>query len=249
MDIGRFGRFIAWAALLAAFAVPRAAGAGGDFMTDTIQAKEGAVKITFIAHATFYLEWNGKIIHVDPVGQYADYALLPKADLILVTHEHGDHLDPAAVKTLVKEGTRIVGNPAAASRLGTGAVAMKNGESTDVLGVHIEAVPAYNTSSGHTQFHPKGRDNGYVLTLGGLRLYVAGDTEDIPEMKAVGNVDVAFLPMNQPYTMTPEQAASAARSFMPRILYPYHFGDTDTSLLAALLKGTSGIEVRIRNMK
>jgi L-ascorbate metabolism protein UlaG (beta-lactamase superfamily) len=239
------------AAFFAAFAASpiAASDAGGDFMTDTIQAKEGAVKITFIAHATIMLEWNGKVIHVDPVGQYADYSKMPKADLVLVTHEHGDHLDPAAVRKLLKEGTRVVGNPAAASKLGSGAVALKNGESKEVLGILIEAVPAYNTSAGHTQFHPKDRDNGYVLTLGGLRLYIGGDTEDIPEMKALGKIDVAFLPMNQPYTMTPEQAASAARSFMPRILYPYHFGETDTARLSALLKDAPGIEVRVRNMK
>lgn len=216
-------------------------------MTDTIQARDGAVKITFIAHATLMLEWNGKVIHVDPVGQYADYSRMPKADLILVTHEHGDHMDPAAVRSLKKAGTEVIASPTAASSLG--ASAMKNGDSREPFGIPIEAVPAYNTTAGHTQFHPKGRGNGYVLTLGGLRLYVAGDTEDIPEMMALRNIDVAFLPMNQPYTMTPEQAASAARAFLPRILYPYHFSDTDTSRLAALLQESPGIEVRIRNMK
>lgn len=218
-------------------------------MTDTIQARDGAVKITFIGHATFFLEWDGKVVHVDPVGQYADYSRLPKADLVLVTHEHGDHMDPAAVRTLGKPGTVVVGNPAAAARLAAGAVALRHGETREFQGISVEAVPAYNTSSGHTQFHPKGRDNGYVLTLGGLRLYVAGDTEDIPEMKKLHDIDVAFLPMNQPYTMTPEQAAAAARILRPRILYPYHFGETDTARLAVLLQDIPGIEVRIRNMK
>jgi L-ascorbate metabolism protein UlaG (beta-lactamase superfamily) len=249
MNTGRFKQYCACAAFLAVLAAPRAAGAGGEFMTDTIPAKVGAVKITFIGHATLFLEWNGKVVHVDPVGQYADYARLPKADLILVTHEHGDHMDPAAVRTLKKDGTVVLGNPSAASQLGTGAIALKYGESREVQGILVEAVPAYNTTAGHTQFHPKGRDNGYVLTVGGLRLYVAGDTEDIPEMKSLRNIDVAFLPMNQPYTMTTEQAASAARSFGPRILYPYHFGETDTARLTALLKDTPGIEVRIRDMK
>jgi L-ascorbate metabolism protein UlaG (beta-lactamase superfamily) len=215
--------------------------------TDTIPLPGGSLKIHFLGHATLMLDYNGWIIHVDPVGAEADYAELPPADLILVTHEHGDHLDPAAVARITRPGTAIVANPAAADRL-RGAVALRNGESHTVGSVKIEALPAYNTSRGRDRFHPKGRDNGYLLTIAGKRIYIAGDTEDTPEMKALKNIDLAFLPMNQPYTMTPEQVARAVRAFKPRVLYPYHTGDTDTARLTALLEG-KGVEVRVRRLQ
>jgi L-ascorbate metabolism protein UlaG (beta-lactamase superfamily) len=205
------------------------------------------LKITFLGHGTLMLDYNGWIIHVDPVSAEADYAALPPGDLILVTHEHGDHLDAAAVARITRPGTVIVANPAAAGKL-RGAVVLRNGESTTAGSVKIEALPAYNTSPGRDRFHPKGRDNGYLLTIAGKRIYIAGDTEETPEMKALKNIDIAFLPMNQPYTMTPEQVAKAARAFKPRVLYPYHTGDTDTARLAALLEG-KGVEVRIRNLQ
>ena len=189
--------------------------------------------------------FDGKIIHVDPVGQFADYAALPKADLILITHEHGDHLDPKAVAAITKTGTEIVASESCKAALPAAAV-MKNGETKTVQGIKIEAVPAYNLTAA---FHPKGRGNGYVLTFGDKRVYVAGDTENIPEMAALKDIDVAFLPMNLPYTMSVEMAAAAARVIRPKILYPYHFGDSDTARLVALLKGETGIEVRIRDMR
>ncbi len=215
--------------------------------TDTLPLAGGSLKIHFLGHATLMLDYNGWIIHVDPVGAEADYAALPPADLILITHEHSDHLDPAVVARITRPGTVIVANPAAAEKL-RGAVALRNGESHTVGSVKVEAVPAYNTSPGRDRFHPKGRDNGYLLTIAGKRLYIAGDTEDTPEMKALKDIDIAFLPMNQPYTMTPEQVAKAARAFKPRLLYPYHTGDTDTARLAALLEG-KGVEVRIRKLQ
>jgi L-ascorbate metabolism protein UlaG (beta-lactamase superfamily) len=185
---------------------------------------------------------------VDPFGQQADYRALPKADLILITHEHSDHLDPEAVAQISKQDTVIVANAASARKL-KGAQVLGNGEKTKVHGLAIEAVPAYNTTAGRTQYHPKGRDNGYVLGFGETRLYIAGDTENIPEMSRLADIAVAFLPMNQPYTMTPEQAAAAARSFRPKILYPYHYGDTDPQKLVAALKNSPGIEVRVRNLR
>jgi L-ascorbate metabolism protein UlaG (beta-lactamase superfamily) len=132
--------------------------------------------------------------------------------------------------------------------LKTGTV-MTNGTSITVNGILIEAVPAYNTTPGREMYHPKGRDNGYVLTIGGQRIYIAGDTEDIPEMRDRKNIDIAFLPMNLPYTMSPEQTAQAAMAFMPKILYPYHYGETDVSKLLDLLKSVPDIEVRVKNMK
>jgi L-ascorbate metabolism protein UlaG (beta-lactamase superfamily) len=215
--------------------------------TDSFPVQGGSLKITFLGHGTLMLDYKGWIIHVDPVSAEADYAALPPADLVLVTHEHGDHLDAAAVARITRPGTVIVANPASAGRL-RGAVALRNGESTTVDSVKIEALPAYNTSPGRERFHPKGRDNGYLLTIGGKRVYIAGDTEETPEMRALKNIDIAFLPMNQPYTMTPEQVAKAARAFKPRVLYPYHTGETDTAQLAALLEG-KGVEVRIRSLQ
>lgn len=206
----------------------------------------GPVRLTLINHASFMIENPGQVIHVDPVG--ADrYQDLPQADLILITHTHGDHLDPAALAKLRKESTVVIG-PEAAAKSVTGLTVMRNGESRQVGPTGIEAVPAYNLpkAGGGQIFHPKGEGNGYVLTVAGQRCYIAGDTDAIPEMAALKNITVAFLPMNQPFTMTPEQAAAAARSFMPRILYPYHFRGSDTGALVKLLEG-SGIDVRIKD--
>lgn len=218
------------------------------FERDQFQTAQGPLEITFIGHGTLMFSWKDRVIHIDPVAQYADYSKLPKADLILVTHEHGDHLDPKAIEQILKPTTSIVLNPNSAAKLGKGK-AIKNGETIEVLGISILAVPAYNTTAGRDRYHPKGRDNGYVLQFPGLTVYVAGDTEDILEMKDLMGIDIAFLPMNQPYTMTPPQVASAARVIKPRVLYPYHFGETPTQELAALLKDERGIDLRIRKMK
>ena len=212
---------------------------------------QGISTITFIGHGTLMFTFGGKVIHVDPVGQYADYAKLPKADLILITHEHRDHLDPKAVEMLRQPGTQIVLTRAAAGQM-PGDLVMTNGETKTVAGLTIEAVPAYNLvhkRENGEPFHPKGQGNGYVITFGDKRVYVAGDTENTPEMKALKNIDIAFLPMNLPYTMTPEMVADAARAFKPKILYPYHFGKTDTARLAALLQAHPEIEVRLRPME
>jgi len=227
------------------------ASAQGKFEKDLIKTQAGDLEITFIGHGTLMFTFGGKVIHVDPVGQYADYSQLPKADLILITHEHGDHLDPKAVAALRKADTQIVANQVVAGKL-PGTSVLKNGEKKTAAGFQIEAVPAYNLvhkrDSGEP-FHPKGRDNGYIITFGDQRVYVAGDTENTPEMKALPNIDIAFLPMNLPYTMTPEMVADAAKAFKPKILYPYHFGKTDTSKLVNLLKENKEIEVRVRKME
>jgi L-ascorbate metabolism protein UlaG (beta-lactamase superfamily) len=232
-------------------ATPFAAGAQESFDTDTFRTGDRTLEITFIGHGTLMLIWGEVVVHVDPVGRYADYTKLPKADLIVVTHEHGDHLDAEVIETISKEGTRLVYTALCANRV-PGGMVMANDDRREECGIGIEAVPAYNLvhmRSGDNPYHPRGNGNGYVLTFGEVRVYVAGDTENTPEMKALENIDIAFLPMNLPYTMTPEMVADAARAFRPRILYPYHYGNTDPQELVRLLQDEPDIEVRIRDLK
>ena len=238
-------------ALVAALVLVAAAAHAQGLEKDVIPTSAGEVSITFVGHGTLVFGHGGKTIHVDPFGKLADYATLPKADLVLITHAHGDHLDPAALAAIRRPDTLVVVAPDCEGKV-EGAVTLQNGERRTLAGIEVAAVPAYNLVQMRpdgTPYHPKGRGNGYVLTFGDTRVYVAGDTENIPEMKALEQITVAFLPMNLPYTMTPEMVADAARAFRPRILYPYHFGDTDTARLVALLKDEKGIEVRIRRMK
>lgn len=221
-----------------------------EFGMDVIKTSEGNIEVTFIGHGTLMLSFGDTVIHVDPWSKLVDYSKLPKADIILITHEHRDHLDTDAIAALKKEGTTVVVNSTTGDMV-PGSTVMKNGEEKVVKGLKVEAVPAYNVvhmRSGGKPFHPKGGGNGYVITFGDKRVYVAGDTENIPEMKSMADIHIAFLPMNLPYTMTPEMAADAAKAIKPKILYPYHFGDTDTSILVELLKETE-IEVRIRKMQ
>lgn len=218
---------------------------------DAIQTSKGDLVISFLGHSSLMMSWGGKIIYTDPVSSEADYAKLPKADMILVTHEHYDHLDLKAVGLIKTAATKVVGSPEVGKQI-PGAVVLANGDKQTVDGLKIEAVPAYNIkhmSEPGKPFHPKGVGNGYIVTFGDLRLYLAGDTENIPEMKQLQNIDIAFLPMNLPYTMTPEMVADAAGMFHPKVLYPYHQGETDTAKLIALLKDEKGIELRIRKMK
>ncbi len=218
--------------------------------SDKIKSSAGDIEITFIGHATLMISFNGYVIHIDPVSGMGNYSSLPKADLILVTHEHGDHLDTALIAKLRKQPTVMFCNSKSAERV-PWAMAMKPGDVRKAGNVTVEAVFAYNIKNVRPDgnpFHPKGQGNGYVIGIGNKRIYIAGDTENVPEMKDLKNIDIAFLPMNLPYTMTPSMTADAARSFKPAILYPYHFGETNTSELVKLLEN-SGIEVRIRNLK
>ena len=195
--------------------------------------------------------FGGKVIHVDPWSNMADYTKLPKANTILLTHDHGDHLDLKAPDTLRTEKTTVVLTETCAKRV-KGSVVMSNGDVKTIQGLKIEAVPAYNIVHMRSQgnpFHPKDIGNGYVITFGDKRVYVAGDTENVPEMKGLKEIDIAFLPMDLPYTMTPEMAADAAKAFKPKVLYPYHYGETDTSKIVDLLQDTIGVEVRIRKMQ
>ena len=236
---------------LLAMASPSVVAGENGFERDLIKTSAGDLEITFIGHGTLMFSFQGKIIHVDPVSMYADYAKLPKADVILITHEHRDHLDTSALGHIRTEKTTVVLTETCAGKV-SGGISMKNGDVKTVDGFRVEAVPAYNIvhmRSPGLPFHPKGVGNGYVITFGDNRVYVAGDTENTPEMKSLRGIDIAFLPMNLPYTMTPEMVADAAKAMKPGILYPYHFGDTDTSKLVELMKDTPEVEVRIRNMK
>ena len=221
------------------------------FEQDIIETSAGDLKITFIGHATLMFNFIGRVIHVDPVSREANYTNMPKADLILVTHEHGDHLDTKVINVLRKEGTQIVLTKACAEKV-AGGIIMQNGDIRTVQGLKIEAVPAYNIvhkRSNGTPYHPEGRGNGYVLTFGDKRVYLAGDTENTPEMKRLKNIDIAFLPMNVPYTMTPEMVVDAAKAFKPKILYPYHYGQTNPQKLVNLMKDSKYIEIRIRKLR
>lgn len=207
----------------------------------------GVVKITLIRHASLMIEGGGQVIHVDPTGQ-GNYEGLPQADLILITHSHGDHMDPKLVARLKKTATVILGPEAVAKAIPETTVIAAGGAST-VGPWNVQAVPAYNLkreSAPGRPFHPKGEGVGYVLSYGGKRFYIAGDTEGIPEMKALRNIDVAFLPMNQPYTMLPEEAAEAVRAFQPKVVYPYHYRGTDLTVFEKALAG-SKTEVRLRD--
>ena len=220
------------------------------FETDVLSTSEGDLAITFLGHGTLLMTFAGKYIHIDPFSSVADYGALPKADIILITHEHQDHLDKKAIDKIRTPDTQVVLTQTCANQL-SGGIVMRNGDVRPLDGITIEAVPAYNVVHKRPNgqpFHPKGVGNGYVLTFGDMRVYVAGDTENIPEMNTLQDIDCAFLPMNLPYTMSPEMVADAAIAMQPSILYPYHFGATDTSRLLDLLSDHENIEVRVRDL-
>lgn len=225
--------------------------AGNTFETEVVKTAGGKLEITFIGHGTLMFTFGGKIIHVDPFSRLADYSKLPQADLILLTHEHRDHLDMKALDSLRTDKTKIILTENCAQQV-NGGIIMQNGDVRTVDGLKIEAVPAYNLvhmRSEGVPYHPKGNGNGYVITFGNKRVYVAGDTENTPEMRQLKDIDCAFLPMNLPYTMTPEMVADAAKTFKPAVLYPYHYGKTDPSKLVELMKDTPQVEIRIRKME
>lgn len=233
-------------------------GCGGksapEYPSDTLTARDGTqFTITFFRHASLSIAVGGRYIYVDPVGANADYAALPKADLVLITHSHYDHLDRAAVETLLTPASEVLCDRTSAEAFEMECFTLRPGcvaEPRDY--VKVEAVAAYNTTPDHLQFHPREREDcGYVLTVGGTRIYIAGDTEPTPEMKALQGIDIAFLPVNQPYTMTVDQAVEAVKALRPAIFYPYHYGEvdekTDIDRLVRELEGVT--EVRVRPME
>lgn len=217
---------------------------------DTFTSANGTkINMHCIKHGSLSINVGGKWIYIDPVTDKVqpatDYTTMPKADYILVTHEHADHLDAKAIEQLTKDGTTLIVNPRSSEILGGKGDTMKNGDTKKMADFTVDAVPAYNISADKQKFHPKGRDNGYILSIEGLRIYIAGDTEPIPEMENIKDIDIALLPCNLPFTMTPEQLTKAAKTIHPKVLFPYHYGNTDIQQVVKLLEG-SGIDVRIR---
>ncbi|MDY0296049.1 MAG: MBL fold metallo-hydrolase [Acidobacteriota bacterium] len=218
---------------------------------DVVNTSAGPLEINCLGHASLMLVFNHKVIHVDPYSRMADYASLPDADLILITHQHGDHLDPAAIQAIRQANTRILCSPACVKALPE-AEPMRNGDTREACGIHIIAVPAYNIVHQRSEgvlYHPRGEGNGYVLEFGDTRVYIAGDTENTPEMKALKEIDIAFLPINLPYTMTAEMVVDAVKALKPAVLYPYHFafGTTEIDQLIKSMRDFPETELRVRN--
>ena len=237
--------------LIAAITVgclPALNAAGQNYTSDVFKTSKGDLRISFPGHATVFFEFDGKTVWVDPTMPYVIIPdNPPRADAVLISHEHGDHLDLEGIDSVRTPKTEIVCPPVCAPKL-PGARVMKNGDKAAVLGIPIEAVPAYNVVGMRgpgVPFHPKGVGNGYILTFGDLRVYVAGDTENVPEVKALKNIDVAILPLMTPYTMSEDMLADAAKAVKPKVLYVYHSRTEDYSRLKSLLKDT-GIDLRIR---
>lgn len=235
--------------LFAALGTMSCAKAQIPYPCETFETPSGkTLKIYLVAHGSLAFSYDGYEIQVDPVGKNGsatlDYSAFPKADAILVSHEHFDHLDKKMIEKLSKEGTVVLANKKSAGQLANSTVLNNGDERQLAKSVRLRAVPAYNTTPGHLQFHPKGNGNGFVLDFDGFVVYVSGDTEVIEEMGQFGKIDVAFLSTNQPYTMTPEQCVTAAQTIKPKILIPYHLGNTKTDAILTDLEN-SGIEVRL----
>jgi L-ascorbate metabolism protein UlaG (beta-lactamase superfamily) len=226
--------------------VARASSDAASRATDRFDTTRGPLEVTPLNHASVLFEWAGEAIYVDPAMVALADETLPKADVVLLTDIHPDHLDAAALERLRKDGTRVVGPPAVADKAHVDAV-MKNGEARDVGGIAVTAVPMYNLTRGPAPgklYHDKGRGNGYVLDFAGTRVYLSGDTECTPEMRALERIDVAFVCMNLPYTMPPSEARECIDAFRPKVLFPYHYRGSDLSELHPLTE--HGIQVRER---
>lgn len=221
------------------------------YPSDNVEVNGESFKLTFFAHASLSIEYKGRVIYLDPVMGNADYASLPKADMILVSHSHYDHFDMEAIEAVQKEDTRILLDKTSAEGFQGDCYTMLPGAVAEPFeDIRVEAVAAYNTSEHQLQFHPKEREDcGYVVTLdGAVRIYMSGDTEPTDEMRALKDIDVAFISVNQPYTMTPEQACEAVKAVKPKIYYPYHYGQvdepTDVEALAKMLEGVCDVRIR-----
>ena len=248
MRTGQRGLIFVWATLFLASSWVLLGKATPLPGADTIQASGGDIVITPVRHGSVMIQHGGKVFHVDPWSQ-GDYSELPKADVILITDIHGDHMDPAMVEKLSKASTLVLA-PAAVAETVVQAQVIRNGQAMSYAGFKVEGVPMYNLARGPRPgalYHDKGRGNGYVLTLGEKRLYFSGDTACTREMKALENIDVAFVCMNLPYTMTPEEAAGCVAAFRPKIVYPYHYRGSDLSKFQGALANQPGVEVRLRD--
>ncbi len=249
MDI----RTLSIASLVTGIMIFAPVGALAELGKDTIKTANGELTIHPINHATFVMTTGDEVVYVDPVGDSGAFAHFDSPDIILITHIHGDHTSAETMMAVSTDTTRIVAPPTVAEKLGEGVpgelAIVANGETFEVGGIRVEAVPAYNLTEERQGFHPQGRDNGYVVTIGGKRIYIAGDTEDIPEMRALENIDAAFVCMNLPYTMTVERAADAVLEFAPRIVYPYHYrgkgGMSDIDRFSEIVASNPDIEVRL----
>jgi len=220
------------------------------FPKDTIETTDGPLIITFIGHASLIFEWNGEVIHIDPSSREANYYKLPKATMIFVTHHHGDHCDPSSLKAISQDKTKTFMSAIAHEKWNQGMI-LRPGQNVTVKDIAIETLPAYNLKhmrDDGSPYHVFGECNSYVITLGDKRIFIGGDTENTPEMKALRNIDIAFLPMNLPYTMTPEMVADAAKGFKPKILYLYHYGKSDINRLKELMADEKEVDLRIRRM-
>lgn len=250
--IATMTRRVATGALFASLAATAAA--AGALEGDREATAHGDLVIQPLLHATFGIEWNGQVVYVDPYGGEAVFDGLPAADLVLVTDIHGDHMHPESLELVVGDRTLLVAPQAVhdelPERMQQRTRVMRNGERIELAGIGIEAVPMYNLPETPESRHPKGRGNGYVLDFAGTRVYVSGDTHDIPEMRALRDIDVAFVCMNPPNTMSVEQAADAVLEFRPRIVYPFHFrsreGFSDVQAFERLVAADPAIEVRQR---
>ncbi|HMM11415.1 MAG TPA: MBL fold metallo-hydrolase [Bacteroidales bacterium] len=221
------------------------------YAQDKLLTSKGEVQIHVVGHASLYLNVNGTIIHIDPWSRVANYDSLPAADLILITHQHRDHLDTIALKAITKPETYMIIAPVCLDHFRPAAAyeTISNNQKTSWKGIEIESVAAYNLvhmRPNGQPYHPKGEGNGYVINIGGKRIYVAGDTENIPEMEQLGTIDVAFLPVNLPFTMTPEMLADAVLKVNPAVVYPYHYGQTNLERVQQLIREVSAAEIRIR---
>ncbi len=244
--------FLHTAAAAGSITVLPFAGRADGHLSNEFQTSEGTIMVHPVHHASIVMETPKGTIYVDPVGEVSEYESFPDADLILITHQHGDHYNADVLTALKGENTQMLTNPAVfdmlTDELKVNTSALANGASASLTGLQVDAIPAYNMTEGRENFHPKGRDNGYVLTMGDFRIYVSGDTEDIPDMRALDGIDLAFVCMNLPFTMTAEAAADAVRDFAPTYVYPYHYrgrdgGTQDPAMFAEMVGDAATVKM------